>query len=1001
MRLRIETILSVVVICLVMVCTVQAQKPSLRQYSVEDGLPSSVVYHVFQDSKGYIWMATNLGVSRFDGTRFRSFDMSDCLSQNTVFEIYEDDGGRIWFISFPFNLSYYHNGVIHKYKYNSVIESISFHGKVPHKLNFRADKQGNIWFSFINGEYLHKVDHNGRLTNYPLPRDIRTYLYVTEIEGQLLTSQHIKWKQENSIAIKTKLNNNIVKLPVYSSDYSGGFFMLDSDKRGNIYLAQNEYLYVIHPDGSFKVKKCNKRLLWIHNQEDQYLWIGLEGDGAIVYNINEISKDPINKFLAGQSVTSVLNDSEGGLWFSTSSSGVFYLPSRAFFSYTMEEGLSGNNINELAIFKNKLYLTADDGYTLDVIDYDGVSQVKKLLDDNNKIGALKAYKDSCLFIGTEHFLYSYDGNKIKSYVNNHPYHIKKPSIIRNKYRYGIKDIYPLTGNDILIGQSENLLLIKGGNVTYDSWADDSLALRIETIMQTKDEKFLLGTTNGLWTFDGSAFQYLGNENPMFKERISSIAVFPNSNDFVLGTKGAGLIISTKNKIYRLTNHDGLTSNSITTLHISGNELWVGTNNGINVLSISDLLDNRPHPSLIIFRKQHGIISNEINKIIGSQSYIVIGTDKGLTIFSRSKFKLIARPPKIFIENISVMMRDTILQKSYSLRYDENIVKLKFAGIAFRDADAISYKYRLLGLNSEWNSTLNNELEFAFLPPGKYRFEVLAVNSVGMVSSYPAYVDFVIKPPFWITWWFNISVLLFIILLAILAYRHTAYRQKKRHLLEVDSNIDRQQALIRQMDPHFVFNTLNSIQSYIIKNDHMSSSLYLSKFSRLMRLILNNSQKPMVKLKDEISALNLYLEIECMRFQQKFEYNISWDNSILPEVSYIPAFMIQPFVENAIWHGIMNSERPGIIKLRFERDPADYDIIICTIEDNGIGRDLSKKVRAGLLVNKSLGIINVEKRLNLLSSLHNKKMSLNFTDLVENGEPRGTIVTIRIPLQGRS
>ncbi len=1000
MRLRIETILSFVVICLVMVCTVQAQKPSLRQYTVEDGLPSSEVYHVFQDSKGYIWMATNLGVSRFDGTNFRTFDMSDGLPQNTVFEIYEDDGGRVWFISFPFNLSYYQNGVIHKYKYNSVIEQIAFHGKVPHKMNFRADKEGNIWFSLINSGYIHMVDHKGKVTNYPSTEEAGVYLSVTEMDGQLLTLQNARWKQSNTISIKTKLNNNIVKLPVYYSDYSGGFFILDSDKWGNIYLSQNEFLYTIHPDGSFNVKKFDKRLIWIHNQDDQYLWIGFEVDGVMVYNINEMSNGPIDTFLAGQSVTSVLNDSEGGLWFSTSSSGVFYLPSQAFFSYTMEEGLSGNNVNELAIFKDKLYLTADDGYTLDVIDYDGVRQVNKLLDGNNKIRALKTYKDSCLFIGTEHFLYYYDGEKVKAFVNNHPYLIKESAPLEN-FRYGIMDIYPVTGSDILMGLTQSLMQIKGGNVIYESSIDDSLSIRVEAISQTKDKKFLLASTNGLWTFDDSGFHYLGNDNPLFKERITSIAVFPNSNDFVLGTKGAGLIISTNNKIYRLTNHDGLTSNSITTLHISGNELWVGTNNGINVLPISDLLKNRPHPSVIIFRKQHGIISNEINKIIGTESYIVIGTNKGLTIFSRSKFKPIARPPKIFIESISVMMKDTILQKSYSLKHDENFVKIKFAGIAFRDADAISYKYRLLGLNSGWNSTLNNELEFAFLPPGKYRFEVLAVNSVGMVSSYPACIEIIIRPPFWVTWWFNASVLLLIILLAILAYSHTTYRQKKRHLLEVDSNLDRQQALIRQMDPHFVFNTLNSIQSYIIKNDHMSSSLYLSKFSRLMRLILNNSQKPMVKLKDEISALNLYLEIECMRFQQKFEYNISWDDSITPEVSYIPAFMIQPFVENAIWHGIMNSERPGVIKIRFERDPIDYDIIICTIEDNGIGRDLSKKVRAGLLVNKSLGIINVEKRLNLLSSLHNKKMSLNFTDLVENGEPRGTIVTISIPLQGRS
>jgi LytS/YehU family sensor histidine kinase len=220
--------------------------------------------------------------------------------------------------------------------------------------------------------------------------------------------------------------------------------------------------------------------------------------------------------------------------------------------------------------------------------------------------------------------------------------------------------------------------------------------------------------------------------------------------------------------------------------------------------------------------------------------------------------------------------------------------------------------------------------------------------------------------------------------------------KKEHTLQSDLSWYRQQSLSRQMDPHFVFNTLNSIQSYIIKNDRLASSQYLSKFARLMRLILNNSQNHAVPLSDEIAALSLYMELESLRFQHKFEFNISTDVSVDAETCYIPAFLIQPFVENAIWHGIMGLKTTGTINVKFKKEAGQ---LLCVVEDNGVGRKKSLEMKGeSELKKKSLGISLVKSRLNILNNYYGVNMYVNFTDLYnEDHSPAGTRVSISLPI----
>jgi two-component sensor histidine kinase len=605
------------------------------------------------------------------------------------------------------------------------------------------------------------------------------------------------------------------------------------------------------------------------------------------------------------------------------------------------------------------------------------------------VNLLKAYKNEVLWISADDYLYSYDKERFYKHTNDAQLHNKL-----SRFSFSIKDIYPISATEVLLAESNALSIFKEGHVVYNSYLDDNIELRIEAIERESDSSFFLGTFNGLWTFCNKRFEYLGIRNPLLKERITDIVVYNKQGDYILGTKGSGLIVKNKDSIFQVTRSNGLSSNSITSMWMSGDELWVGTNNGLNLIDIREL--GKASPRIAVMKKEHGLISNEITQLKGNDALIYIVTPAGLTIFDRDKYQPVQYNPPVYISRLSIMNQDTLPSDAYRLAYNQNFIVISYTGISFRDGGNLRYKYRLKGLDNEWVLTDNSEVEYAFLPPGKYHFEVIAINSDGQESVVPATLQFVILPPLWQKWWFILLVLLFVGALFFYLYSRRLRAISKEHALQSDLNWYRQQALSRQMDPHFVFNTLNSIQSYIIKNDRLASSQYLSKFARLMRLILNNSQNHAVPLSDEIAALNLYMELESLRFQHKFEYSINTDVSVDPETCYIPAFLIQPFVENSIWHGIMGLKSVGVIKINFKMAEGQ---LLCVIEDNGVGREKSFEMKGeSELKKKSLGISLVKSRLNILNNYYGVHMSVNFTDLYnEDHSPAGTRVSINLPV----
>ena len=247
------------------------------------------------------------------------------------------------------------------------------------------------------------------------------------------------------------------------------------------------------------------------------------------------------------------------------------------------------------------------------------------------------------------------------------------------------------------------------------------------------------------------------------------------------------------------------------------------------------------------------------------------------------------------------------------------------------------------------------------------------------------------------WMFAIALI--ILLVVAFFYVYSMNRAiKNRHNLEKNLNLYMQKALSQQMNPHFIFNTLNSIQFFLLNNDKIASSKYLSKFARLMRLTLDNSQKSVIPLSDEIESLKLYIELEILRFENKFTFDLQIESIPDFELINLPPLILQPFVENAIWHGLMHRENieGGILLVKFH---SHNNVLVCTIEDNGIGRIKAKEIRQSKKPDHvSWGTKITESRISLINELHKSKLNINYTDLNDdNNVPIGTRVEIEFPV----
>lgn len=502
--------------------------------------------------------------------------------------------------------------------------------------------------------------------------------------------------------------------------------------------------------------------------------------------------------------------------------------------------------------------------------------------------------------------------------------------------------------------------------------------------------------------DGSFLFGLGNEiiqfntDKILSRRFTDKPVECLYEDYEgkiwVGLNGGGLLLFPTGSISETGNIEYLGNKSVTAIHEDiGGRLWASTaEDGVYYYNQGKSIQY-VQPSISQYLEDD-------NREVQAER---IPNNNGRNGKSTASLTRDTVPPLINFTGFQINGRDTLLTEGAVLSPDKNFIKFYFVGNSPTNPGLFQYRYRLLGADKELIFSSSNFAQYTTLPPGKYRFEVSAMSKEGFWSAQPAVFTFEILPYFYQTTWFLLMCVFSGIALIIMVvwWWSVRYKNKQQRRTALDRHIASIElsALRAQMNPHFIFNTLSSIQYFVSSNNTEEALRYLSKFASLMRVILNNSRKKVIALKDELKAIELYLELEKLRFKQKFDFTISIDDQVDTSYDTLPSMLIQPFVENAILHGLMHKEGTGLIKVSVEKKDNHLE---CIVEDNGIGRKAAAAIKnKANNQHESQGMSITRDRLEIINRVNNSRLSAQIEDLKNlNGEDAGTRVRIFIPLE---
>ena len=452
---------------------------------------------------------------------------------------------------------------------------------------------------------------------------------------------------------------------------------------------------------------------------------------------------------------------------------------------------------------------------------------------------------------------------------------------------------------------------------------------------------------------------------------------------------------------RFTIRQGLPGNDIAAVLAVGDTVWATTSRGLACIDIRRL-------KATTFDESDGLPSSEFESDAvarDSGGRIYFGAMRGLVYIQPDRIRLNRYLPPVFVTSFRVNDRE-LLQGALSnppavvLDYTQNGFTFNMAALSFDNPSGNRYSYRLEGFEDDWNQSGNRPFaSYTNGPPDDYVLHVIGANNDGVWNRDGYRLRVIITPPFWQTWWFRIAVLATLIALTVVVARWRVRRlvQEQAEKSELRERIaaSEMKALRSQMNPHFLYNSLNAIRLFVLQNDSDNADKYLVKFSRLMRLILENSRQEWVTLASELEQLQLYLELEQLRFGNKFDFLVEAAPGMDKESITIPPMIIQPYIENSILHGIAYKKSRGMIQVRIM---PIKDGLECMVDDDGVGRKKAGELKSRTVSShKSMGLKVTEERLQLISQRSGKSTRITVIDKVDdNGEATGTTVVLQLP-----
>ncbi len=964
-----------------------AQQYNFKNYSVENGLPFVQIYTIFQDSKGYLWSGGYGGLSKFNGKLFQNYSPKNGLSNHWVNCVTENSDGQILAGTID-GLS-----ILKGNRFTNYFEKDGLPSKNVTALC--SDFAKKTWIGTSKGL---AVLENNTLTR------------IKEFDGKAINC--LFYSQSTGVWIGT--NTGLYTI-------SNGVVIEFTDKDGLVNNVVNcitkktdsQELYIGTKDGLSILNSATKKTTNYHvinglldenisaltySTIDSSVWIGAKS-GLISFNGKAFTYYTINADNNSNHVRSLIVDFENNVWIGTHN-GLYKFRDKGFTNYTKQEGLGGAFVFQIIEDKQKkMWLTTENNgvYTFENGFFKNYTKKDGLLSFN----VVSAFCDNenQMWFGTDLGISKLKNGKFENLVRGASFNLEPP----------ISAFFEDSKGNIWVGGLNGLCSLKKINgvyiPTYYKLPTGIKDFGVWGIAEDSKGEIWVGTyLAGIYKLENKQFV---NQKKIIKgdfESAFEIEFDKTGNMFVATLNGVFVYNSITKTSRLLSEGDGLASELVYCIKLSKDKklLWAGTNQGISKIDVQKL--NQGVVSITSFNKADGFEGVECNThgiYEDDTKNIWFGTVNGLIKYSATEFRNNDNLSKTNLSKIQIGYQDTMLANDSELPYSLNNITFYLDGISLTNPDKVMYTYLLEGFDKKWTpNTFVNFAKYDNLPAGKYTFKAKSCNSDGVWSIEPITFTFSIKAPFYKTWWFVVFCLLATIGIIILVFRMRLRQEKKKQALEFDTMVEVSKAELKalraQMNPHFVFNSLNSIQHYILHSKSEEAARYLNKFAKLIRIILNNSEKPMVTINEDIEALTLYLELEKMRFENKFNYSITVNENVDGDYDEIPPMLIQPYIENAILHGVNPKEGTGNIKVEITLINA---FIKLSIIDDGIGREKSRAIQSlqPAARHKSLGMKITKDRVRILNTLHQSNLNVNIIDLYNaNKEPIGTQVDLYIP-----
>ena len=904
----------------------------------EDGLPSNQTTSIIQDKLGYFWIGTMNGAVRYDGKNMKIFKVDDGLTSNEVQGFFEDPMGRIWFHCFGGKSCYYLDGKIYN-QFNDprlkwitthtiftrmsitkdYLSNYNIHNKngvntIGYRLDFRSLRIGS--YSYIGEEIMNPKFGESRMnSNYFFGFDI------TNVEG--VTNQDLNEKHEYTFCIDSFL---------YSKSRNGTYLIYNLYTKSLIDRINSTSNLVV--SGTFK--------------KGNYV---LYADNRIVVCSNNI----FDTIKLNERINSIFKDALSNLWITTNN-GIILLKKKNI-SYPARSIKSP--VYRISKIENDIFLGLANNQL-------GNVRKEKVFDlklNSNTLGAGRTLDILRL------------GNKVIGVGDYGVYDFDQNCLVSTDFRMHVKNAVRISNNKFLCATHLGLYeFVNDG----ESLKTSPLYLgRIFNVFLSKDSTLYIATESGI------LFRHINSKD--FKKQSIARLIGSKINHFnedsdgnliVSSTKGIALITK-RNDVFVMNKTNGIGDNQInkTMSNDAKNRFYVCTNNGLNILTYQ-IRGKKLFPHIKTYTVSDGLPSNEVITAYESSGSVYVGTSEGLAVIplddSVPKYQI-----PIVLESVKINDSQH-LKLIPSMKHFENTIQFRFSAFYYQRTNELVFSYQLTPLHTKPIISDKSEISFQGLQPDDYTLRVYAYDKhYPHIRSEMVTYKFTIMPPFYQTWWFYSLVILCLGGIIYLYYRRELSRLREVRMIEVKMSQLKLEALKAEMNPHFVFNCLSAIKDYVMQADIEKSQYYLNKLAKLIRLALYNSRDEFISLEEEIQFIDTYLELELMRFDNKFDFIKELDIEKYGHIQ-IPTMILQPFFENAIRHGkIGQLDKQG--KLFFQVS-IEEDSLVFNIKDNGIGYEEAMKQKrlaedshrsmAMDIIQERISIYNLSYQLQMRYEIHN-------------------------------